>query len=188
MIYRLRAKFAKYFIRRILKKEDRPVKVVDFSKPASIGILFKDVDEQLLRKIEKMAADIKSRFNTKKIDILGYTTKKSKNLPVYITKSVKANFFTLGQTNFFLKPNAESARLFMNKKYDVLIDFSKNKFEPLKYITALTPSSLKIGRYAEQDEAFYDLMLNLEEHKTEEEFFKELVHYLGMINDNNEKK
>jgi hypothetical protein len=162
--------------------------VVDLAKAKSVGVLFKDVDEALLTKIEKFGNEITSKFNIKDIQILAYTTKRAKERPAYIKDSKLTKFFSIKETNFFLKPTADCVKQFIAKPMDLLIDFSKNKFEPLRFVTAMSDAPFKVGRYAEQDEDFYDLMINLEDHKTDEEFFKQLMHYLSMINENNGKK
>jgi len=188
LIYKLRAKFGNYFIKRILSKSERNVHVVDLAKAKSVGILFKDADAALLTKIEKFGKEIASKFNIKEIHILAYTTKRAKEKPAYIKQSTATKFFSIKDTNFFLKPTTEVVKDFLEKPKDILIDFSKNKFEPLRFVTALSDAPFKVGRYAEQDEDFYDLMITLEDHKTDEEFFTQLMHYLNMINENNGKK
>lgn len=188
MIYKLRAKFGNYFIKRILSKSERKVQVVDLAKAKSVGVLFKDADAALLNKIEKFGSELATKFNIKDIHILSYTTKRAKEKPAYMVNSKLTKFFSIKETNFFLKPTGDTVKQFLAKPVDLLIDFSKNKFEPLRFVTAMSDAPFKVGRYAEQDEDFYDLMITLEDHKTDEEFFKQLMHYLSMINENNGKK
>lgn len=188
MIYRIRAKFGNYLIKRILAKSERKIHVVNLEKAKSVGILYKDADEVLMNKIEKFASEIATKFNIKNIQILGYTTKRSKEKPAYMSKGKFVKFFSIKETNFFLKPNADSVKQFLNQPFDLLIDFSKNKFEPLRFVTAMSNAPFKVGRYSKQDEDFYDLMITLEDHKTDEDFFTQLMHYLSMINNNDGKK
>lgn len=188
MIYKLRARFAEYFIKRILSKSERKVHKADLQKAKSVGILFKDTNEKMLKDIEQFANELKTKFNVVDVDVLCYTTRRSKDFPAYIGAAKYTRFFSPRETNFFLKPTAVNVKQFLAKEFDVLIDFSKNKFEPLRYLTAMCDAPFKVGRYAKEDEEFYDLMIALEDHKTEREFFNQLMHYMGMINQTNDKK
>lgn len=187
MIYRIRAKFGNYLIKRVLSKSERAIKVVNISEAKTVGILYKDTDEALMRQMEGFAVDLKTKYKVKDVQIIAYTTKRAKIRPGYMSSGKFTKFFSIKETNFFLRPGADVVKHFHAQTFDLLIDFSNNKYEPLRFVSAQSNAAFKVGRYANQDVDFYDFMITLGDKNTDDEFYTQLTHYLGMINVNNGK-
>ena len=83
-------------------------------------------------------------------------------------------------------PNSKKINLFIKKKYEILINLSlKNSF-PTKYLALKSNSKYRIGIYTDSNNRDYDLMMKLKI-KSLDYFKKHLIHYLEIIDNNNEK-
>jgi len=64
----------------------------------------------------------------------------------------------------------------------MLIDLSLKGHLPLLYCSALSQAGLKVGRFQEDHELFYDLMIQAGPDETIESFSAQVIHYLSRIN------
>ena len=96
------------------------------------------------------------------------------------------NYFTLKDVNFFGIPNNLKTDSFLRNKFDLLINLSlKNSF-PTKYISLMSKAQFKIGMSYDNNEMDYDLVFKLKI-KSLNYLIENIIHYLEIINHNNEK-
>jgi hypothetical protein len=87
------------------------------------------------------------------------------------------------ETNLFYLPASHEAELFINNRFDVLIDINFNSGLPLSYITSLSTAGFKVGLFdSYQGSSTFDLMMELKKPVQIENYLTEIVHYLEMIN------
>ena len=72
---------------------------------------------------------------------------------------------------------------FIQKDFVLLLDLDMKDCLPLNYISGLSMSMCRIGRYSEASIPCYDLMLNVGSSTSIPEFIKQITHYLTIIND-----
>jgi hypothetical protein len=63
-----------------------------------------------------------------------------------------------------------------------LIDLSLTDHLPLLYCAALSKARLKAGRFQEDHQLFYDLLIHAGPEETIESFAGQIIHYLSRIN------
>jgi hypothetical protein len=74
----------------------------------------------------------------------------------------------------------------MNEEFDIVIDLCMHDCFPLNYVSGLSKAKFKVGRYGEKNSAIYDFMLNVNPTITLNDYMKEVIHYLSIINKNQE--
>jgi len=73
---------------------------------------------------------------------------------------------------------------FIYIKFDILINLCSTDSLPLEYISAVSSSKFRIGRYDREKTYCYDFMINNERNASLDEFILEVDHFLENINVN----
>jgi len=109
--------------------------------------------------------------------ILTYSDVYNKEVPVYLSKLKELDFFTKEDLNWRLKPT-EVIDNFCKKRFDILIDLTMEKCNPLEHIMASSQAALKVCRKGAQNQNYADLIVDIAVEKSEKEF---LVHMKEML-------
>lgn len=109
--------------------------------------------------------------------IIGYVN--AKQIPDQFLLRTGFNCFCLKDLNFWHIPMAPFLQGFEQKEFDLLLDFSMEDHFPLRYLSLMSRSRYKIGRYTEED--IYDLMIDIGKEKKLDYFCEQVRHYLGII-------
>ena len=100
-----------------------------------------------------------------------------------LTNDVTCNV-TLNENNTGLSAGQRQrlllARAFY-KEFDILIDLTLEDVFVLQYVTGLSRSKLKVGRYSKIHENYFDLMISLKGSTTMEEYIDHVLHYLLIL-------
>jgi len=115
------------------------------------------------------------------VKIFGYYP--GKELPDQYTAIRFLTCMRLKDVNFFYIPASTEADVFMSTRFDILIDVNFDRLFPLKYITRLSASSFKVGLFnSETDSSTFDLMMEIKKPVKVDDYLKQVIHYLEMIN------
>jgi len=90
--------------------------------------------------------------------------------------------FSIRDTNWWYKPTAANAELFLAEQYDILIDLSSQDYLPLLYVMALAQSGLNVCRYSDRKKEVADLMIRLEGDEDAAILLNHIRHYLNQLN------
>ena len=93
------------------------------------------------------------------------------------------DFFFLKDLNWYYKPQNYIIKNFVEKDYDILINFCDDSCIPIKYLAGSSKAKFKVGKYQENVD-LYDMMLDVKEN-TLAALIKEIHHYLNIINKKN---
>jgi hypothetical protein len=87
---------------------------------------------------------------------MGYINER--NVPYFCLPQLSADYFSKKKLNWFGKPDFAQLRDFLDKDFDILIDFSRNDLSPLRYILSVSKAKLIIGanEYAQD---YYDIFI-----------------------------
>lgn len=153
-----------YVGRKVLQKKVRNLKrdasVCNINKAKTIGIIYNAtnaVSFEIIRSFTKMLAQRKIE-----VSVLGYVD--SKKLIDHYLYRKGFDFFTRNNLNWYNRPKSDTVEDFMKKPYDILINLSLEKYYPLQYVLALSPSTFKVGKYFEEPN-YMDLMIDIEKEK-----------------------
>ena len=149
----------------------------NFETAKTAGILFTPTDQASFEQIKQFL----SYLSTYKLQIyvLGYID--GKTIPESFLFWKGINLFSQKELNWTLVPNSPVVTDFIDKPFDLLLDLSLTDFFPVEYISRLSKSKFKIGRFTTEHKGF-DLMFELDGNYKLETFLDHIKHYLNLIN------
>ncbi len=178
IVHKIREKFAKSFLITHVNEMDRKQKQTNLKSARTVALLYYLPDETTYKSFEA----ILSRFSdiNLKISVVCYTD--SKVSPHYFIPKISQNIVTSKNVNWRFQPQNDFVKEFINTEFDILIDLSLAEYLPLLYCAALSKAGLKVGRFQENHQLFYDLMINTGQDETIDSFVTQVIHYLSRIN------
>jgi hypothetical protein len=115
------------------------------------------------------------------VKVIGYYP--GKELPDQYTAIRFLTCIRRNELSFIYLPVSTEADVFINSKFDVLIDINFDKVFPLQYISTLSSASFKVGLFnSEADSSTFDLMMEIKKPVQVENYLTQVIHYLEMIN------
>lgn len=167
--------------RRALRSEAHPVRNrrgFNFTTAGTIGLLYKDVDEELFKKIRQYTRQLKEQFGIKYVYVMGFVDETDKRLPVYQSRKLEFDFFSQSDINWHMKPVRRVAG-FLKHELDILIDLSSGNELPINFLMKASPASMKIGLKGSRSEKYADLVIDLGATPATERYFEQLNTYLS---------
>ena len=82
--------------------------------------------------------------------------------------------------NWFGKPTKGQVQTFCETEFDILLDFSHDVFDPLRFIMAITPAKFIIGS-EKRNADLYDLLIQSKEEMSNMELLKNINHYTNQL-------
>lgn len=153
-----------YVGRKVLQNKVRNLKrdtiVCNIDEAKTVGIIYNatnSVSFEIIKDFTKILVQKKI-----KVSVLGYVH--SKKLIDHYLYRKGFDFFTKNNLNWYYRPKSDTVEDFMNKPYDILINLSLEKYYPIQYVLALSPSSFKVGKYFDEPN-YMDLMIDIEKEK-----------------------
>lgn len=144
----------------------------------TVGILFDASNPEDYELVKRYVVYL--REHAKKVKVLGYFS--SKEIPAFTYSKLEYDFFSAKETNWFGKPTTHIIDNFIEENYDLLIDLNIHDHFSLKYITALSKAKFKVGKYKEEDENIYDMMIDADNTQTLKYFLRQVDTYISMMN------
>ena len=174
-----RLKIASVLLRRRVARSGRKMTYNNFARVKTIGVVWNASNHEEF----PLLARFQQRMNERNIDvrILGYYH--GKNLPDRYTAIRYLSCLRSSEINFFYIPESIEAKDFIGTRFDILIDINFKKIFPLTYITRLSQASLKVGLFeVEGNDTPFELMMEIKSPVDVEEYLKQAIQYLEMIN------
>ena len=183
MLNKIRTIIGNYFLKAELSKNENSRKVTNFRNARKIGILYTLDDVPDYETVSGFVSQL--QHDHKEVKALGFV--KNKILVTRFLPKLSYDFFTLKDVNWFYKPVNEKIRHFIENDFDFLIDLSLKDSLPLKFISGLSHAWCRIGRFSQENTAYYDIMIDLKSPLTLNEYILQITHYLTRINDDEKK-
>jgi hypothetical protein len=173
----IKLKVGKYSLSRKLKNFRRVRESHNLETAKTAGILFNPTDQTSFEQIKQFLTYL---GNYKlQIYVLGYIDDKTIPESFLFWKGI--NLFSKKELNWNLVPKTPVVTDFIDKPFDLLFDLSLTDLFPIQYISRLSKSKFKIGRFTEEHDSF-DLMFELHDDQKLETFLEYIKKYLNMIN------
>ncbi len=150
----------------------------DFSQIKTVGILFDSTKTEDFELVKRYILYL--REHHKRVKAIGFFT--SKQIPEMAYSKLEYDFFSGKELNWFGKPSSISIQNFIDEEYDLLIDLNVHNLFPLKYISALSKASFKVGKLFKNDVEIFDLMIDSEDSKSLKYFLRQVDTYVTMLN------
>jgi hypothetical protein len=175
----VRLKIAWALLNKRVARSSRIMVYRSFREVKSIGVVWnasKHEDFQSLAKFHQ-------RMQERNIDVKIFGYYNGKNLPDQFTAIRYLTCIRNAETNLFYIPESREAQSFISNKFDILIDINFDKVFSLIYVTMLSGAAFKVGLFeSEESNSPFDLMMNIKKPVNIEDYLKQVVQYLEMIN------
>lgn len=177
-IQNIREKFAKSFLLKQMSEIKRNLKPINLDSARTVALLYYLPDEATYKIMESILSRLID-INLK-VRVVAYTNQKF--YPHYFIPKISQDILTAKDVNWRLQPQKPFVKEFIETEYDILIDLSLEDHLPLLYCAALSKAGIKVGRFQEDHELFYDLMIHAGPDETIDSFATQVIHYLSRIN------
>ena len=166
----LKSKLANRILNSKLSSVNREKKVFNLDSAQTAGILWESNQKDSFDLLEK-------ELRTAKIKTVGLCYFQSKKAVI----PEEINGFTRKQTTWSGIPKTTRAEDFIQQKFDLLIDLTRQNFFPLVYVTALSEATFKIGSSGFAVN-YFDLNIEFREQPETSELTEQILYYLRRIN------
>ncbi len=166
-------------LKKAYRTNQRDALIANFDSIKTIGLLSNPKNENEILEVDKVIKHFE--VLNKQIFPLIYFDKHIENN--IFTKNIDWGGFGKENCNWFGKPKKDiNINRFLNKKLDILIDLSFSKNFSLQFIFVQSKARLKIMPTSDLSKQFADLMIETTDSQSKLAFTKELIHYLEIIN------
>ena len=179
----IRQIFGNYFFNKELKKDRENRRIVNLYDAKTIGLVYDASEEPTYAVVSDFVRFFQD--NQKTVKALGYVN--YSRLPHYCFPKLSYDYITKKDLNWYLKPRNTKVTDFVNEEFDILIDLCMHDCFPLKYISCISKAKFKVGKFGEKHSNIYDFMLNVDKQISLEKYIKETIHYLSIINKNQDQ-
>ena len=143
-----------------------------------VGVIFNATEQKNYEKIRKFL----SFLSEKKIRVIALGFIDNKNALNFYSYQTGVNFFSHKNLNWFRQPKCEEVNIFIDLKFDILIDFTLHKWFPVQYITGLSKAKFKVGSLIDYN-SNYDMVIDISKNETLDYLIQQITHYLSVINE-----
>lgn len=174
----IRMKLALSKIKQDAERVLRNKQVFNLDEAKTIGIAFEfttSEDFELLKKYVLYLRELK-----KKVKVIGYYTGKVE--PAVQYSKVDYDFVTEKSFTWWGKSSGHIVTNFVEEPYDVFIDINFNDTIALRHIGYCSAASFKIGRYIEDAETPFDMLISVTKESGLKTYLREVDTYLQKIN------
>jgi hypothetical protein len=178
IIQNLREKFARSFLAEQTALPGRKQNQANLNTARTVALLYYLPDEATYKMVDLILARL-GEMNLK-TRVVCYTDLKL--TPHYFIPKITQDIITAKDVNWKFQPQKPFVKEFIATEYDLLIDLSLTDHLPLLYCAALSMAGLKVGRYQEEHQHIYDLMIHTAPEETPETFATQIFYYLSRIN------
>lgn len=149
----------------------------NFETAKTAGILFTPSDQLSFEEIKHFLSYL-SHYKLQ-IYVLGFID--AKIIPESFLFWKGINLFSRKELNWAMVPTSPVVTDFIDKPFDLLLDLSLTDSFPIEYITRLSKSKFKVGRFTNAHTSL-DLMFDIQNEKKLESYLGHIKNYLNLIN------
>ena len=152
-------KIKKYFLRKRIaaRKPDKIREICALEKANSVGIICEITDEDSYKAIFRIFTQLQQ--TGKIVHLIGYIDEKY--VPFYCLQQLSADYFCQKQLTWCGEPNVVQVQDFINRDFDILLDFNYRYHTPIEAILSTASSKFIIGSCADYQDV-YDLFIQTE--------------------------
>ena len=170
---RYRTRVYNFILNRKLKKLRNKHETCTYLNASSVAVLFDGSKPENMEPVKRYCQSLRNQ--NKKAYMLCYIEKERPN------EALSFDFLTRKNLNWFFIPDNSKTDDFIKRQFDLLINLSTEECLPLEYLSALSKSVYRIGRYIPDKTFCFDFMINLNGKNDVNYLIKEIEHYLRII-------
>jgi len=152
--------------------------IMNIDSANTIGILYcanNPVEVELMKAYIHSLRDMK-----KEVKSLGFLN--VREVPLGLNGSVKHQYFSLKELNWYGKPSSQFIHSFVNEDFDILFDFGVPSQLPILFIASVSKAKCKVGRYLEKYAELYDVMIEADDTKKLDYVIATTHDYMMLLN------
>jgi len=177
IINKFRFTIGNFLLNRKLKKNKRERNVVNLDEAKSIALLYNVTDEKRFGVIKKVSQQLSNA--NRQVMILGYID--DKNIPNYCVAANAGYYFNRKSVNWYGGPKTDYLEQFIQKPFDLFIDFTTEDYIITRYIVGLSNSKFKAGSFSTLHQGYLDMMIESNPNKSFEDYVDHTLHYLKIL-------
>ncbi len=177
IITKIKQSSGEFFFKQKLNTLSRKKRLINLNEAKSITIVYNVTSQTAFRTVKTLVKDLTTK--QRQVMALGFINRKS--IPNYCVAANSGYYFNLRDLNWYGGPKNDYLKEFIRKDFDILIDLTMEDVFILKYISGLSRSKLKVGRYSKIHENYFDVMINLDKSSSIDDFIEHVLHYLLIL-------
>ena len=177
VVLHMKENVGKFLFKSRLKLVKRRKQLVNLHEAKTICIAYNVTSQEAFRTVKTMVKDLTTK--QRQVMALGFINRES--IPNYCVAANSGYYFNQRDLNWYGGPKNDYIKELINKEFDILIDLTLEDVFVLQYVSGLSRSKLKVGRYSKTHENYFDLMINLKKTATLEDFIDHVLHYLIIL-------
>jgi len=155
------------------RKSSRMKKLISLEQTQTMGIICQITDEDSYKEIHDLFSKLQS--HKRSVRLIGYINEKK--VPYYCLPQLSADYFSKKELNWYGKPDFVQLNDFLNEKFDMIIDFSRNNLPPVHYILSTSKAKLLVGAN-EYMQDLYDVFIKDEDRSNHLSLLRTIRNYL----------
>lgn len=175
----IKKKLSGYFLD-LKPQTNRRVKVCNYDQATSVGLIYKEKNESFYILVKQYVKYLKEEHGIR--DVLAMAYVDDKHIPHWQVQKLEFEFFSNEHLDWRLKPSSLEVDNFIAKDFDILLDFTLDTPPPLMYVLAQSRARFKVGAWHPKKSDLLDLMVDLKETNTFDEYVNKLNHFLTVLN------
>jgi hypothetical protein len=173
---KIRSSFGEKMLVKKSKLLIRQKQVHNFNTAKTAGILFDAGNPDDFRHVKEFGKYVTGMGMES--TIVGYVNAEEIKSDLLFRDNI--TIFCTKDLDFFFRPAHADIDKFISRKFDILFDLSLLQNYPLRYISGLSPSVFKVGRFIEG--ADLDLMIDIHSKPNLEFLIEQIKAYVSILN------
>lgn len=153
----------------------------NFEKATSVGIIYRDTDEQMYLFVKQYLRHLRDNHGIKMLRAMAFVNGKEKHIPRWQAHKLELDYYTPADLSWRLSPSVH-LRQFASEEFNVLIDLSDKWSVELEWLVNHSKAQMKVGRQGSLNEKYYDMLFNLGNDKPLDKFVTQIDYYLSNFN------
>jgi len=174
-------KIKKWILHYLINRENRRrprVKIhLDFRDVRTIGVVFVLDNEAHYRELDRLVKN--SIAPGKEVRMLGFFS--GKVLPNFFIHKLNIDIVTHKDLNWLGFPKSDTAKEFIQRRFDLLMDFTSGELPACDYVTGMSKAHFKAGAYREEMVSIFDLMIKKTPEMDFRSFIQSMTRYLSIL-------
>ena len=148
VVLHMKERVGKFLFKSRLKQLKRKKQLVNLNQARTICIAYNVTSQAAFRTVKTMVKELTTK--QRQVMALGFINRKS--IPNYCVAANSGYYFNLRDLNWYGGPKNDYIKELINKEFDILIDLTLEDVFVLQYVSGLSRSKLKVGRYSKTHE------------------------------------
>ncbi|MPM46952.1 hypothetical protein SDC9_93659 [bioreactor metagenome] len=148
-----------------------------FEESRTFLLLFDSTTEEKYNEFTRILSSL--QVNNKKVHAIGFHGLPKQ--PEWCANSIHVSFIGKNDMNSSNIPSDAIVDEYISEPYDVLVDLTYCMNPVFHWITALSAARLKIGAPSRQNQHFFDITIDVENGKTQEDIIKLAIEFQNMF-------